>query len=207
MDNASATTACERGWSDKVCFTSCADEPSLLHDSAGMIQVGAQARGWRYLPDESCTFTIYPLPASRPPASGGGERTTVIRLQFEYGALCVVGVGCQVMLQTTAGSGRVFCPFLTVQTPHLPETVDLGPDDTLDIYSNGSDGQKILSVTGQGEGIVNRVISSRSDSIVLRLTAGGGKGGTGFRVYWRVVESSPLDIYLITAIIITSILT
>lgn len=84
--------------------------------------------------------------------------------------------------------------------------MDLGPEDTLELISD--DGQKILSVTGQGQGVVNRVISSRSDKIVLKLTAGSaGARGTGFRVYYRVIESSPLDIYLISAIIITSILT
>lgn len=92
MHNASAATACERGWSNEKCFASCANEPSMLHDSAGMIQVGSQApRAAFYLPDEVCSFTIYPLPASRPPAPGGNERTSVIRLHFEYGAFDLFG--------------------------------------------------------------------------------------------------------------------
>ncbi len=85
--------------------------------------------------------------------------------------------------------------------------MDLGPDDAIELFSNGPDGQKLLTVTGQGSGVVNRVISSRSDSVVVRLTAGAARGGTGFRVYYRVIEASPLDIYLISAIIVTSILT
>jgi hypothetical protein len=85
--------------------------------------------------------------------------------------------------------------------------VDLGPDDSIDLYSNGPEGQKILTVTGQGAGVVNRVISTRSDSVVVRMTAGPAWGGTGFRLYYRVVESSPIDIYLISAIIVTSLLT
>ncbi len=32
-------------------------------------------------------------------------------------------------------------------------------------------------------------------------------GGTGFRLYYRVIESSPLDAYLLAAIVVTSILT
>ncbi|EKU21536.1 atp synthetase alpha chain -like protein [Nannochloropsis gaditana CCMP526] len=120
-----------------------------------------------YIPGESCTFTIWPLPgsgsATSPGAGAGNRRSVMIRLQFEY--------------------------------------LDLGPGDTLNIYSNGLDGPKILSIAGSGLGIVNRTITSRSSSVVLRLHAEGPVGGTGFRVYWRVIESSPLDIYLISAII------
>jgi hypothetical protein len=80
---------CERGWSDRMCFTSCADNPVMLHEAAGVIQVGGQPPHTSYfLPDEVCSFTILPLPASGPAAPGGGgqgQRTTVIRLQFEYG--------------------------------------------------------------------------------------------------------------------------
>jgi len=81
------------------------------------------------------------------------------------------------------------------------EYMDLGPGDSLSIFSNGLDGPKILSIGGNGEGVVNRIITSRSSSVVLRLNANGREGGTGFRVYWRVIENSPLDIYLISAII------
>jgi hypothetical protein len=35
--------ACERGWSDHTCFTSCADDPGMLHEAAGVIQVGGQS--------------------------------------------------------------------------------------------------------------------------------------------------------------------
>ena len=131
-----------------------------------MIQLGAQApRPVRYIPGETCTYTIWPLPesgtTSGPP--GGNRRALMIRLQFEY--------------------------------------LDLGPGDTLNIFSNGLDGPKILSIAGNGQGVVSRIITTRSSSVVLRLNAEGLAGGTGFRVYWRVIESSPLDIYLISAII------
>ena len=43
---------------------------------------------------------------------------------------------------------------------------------------------------------MNRVLTARSSSVVLQLvSAEGGKGGaTGFRLYYRIVEGSPLDI-------------
>lgn len=84
--------------------------------------------------------------------------------------------------------------------------MDLGPEDSLEIWANGIEGQRILTITGQGTGIVNRVISSRSDSLVLRLNAGDGSTGQGFRAYYRA-DASPLDLYLISAIVVTSILT
>ena len=160
---------CSKGWSDTgICYTSCPADAAPLHEAAGVIQFGAMAPGAvHYIPGESCTFTIWPLPgsgsATSPGAGAGNRRSVMIRLQFEY--------------------------------------LDLGPGDTLNIYSNGLDGPKILSIAGSGLGIVNRTITSRSSSVVLRLHAEGPVGGTGFRVYWRVIESSPLDIYLISAII------
>ncbi len=54
MANASA---CERGWSDHTCFTSCADDPGMLHEAAGVIQVGGQSpRTAYYLPNGACVI-------------------------------------------------------------------------------------------------------------------------------------------------------
>lgn len=168
MSQARAGT-CAKGWSDAgVCYTTCPADAAPFHEAAGVIQLGAQApRPVRYIPGETCTYTIWPLPESGTTGgsgpAGGNRRALMIRLQFEY--------------------------------------LDMGPGDTLNIFSNGLDGPKILSIAGNGQGVVNRIITSRSSSVVLRLNAEGLEGGTGFRVYWRVIESSPLDIYLISAII------
>ncbi|GAB5029565.1 ring finger protein [Nannochloropsis oceanica] len=108
---------------------------------------------------------------------------------------------------TTGGNGPTGGNRRTLMIRLQFEYMDLGPGDSLSIFSNGLDGPKILSIGGNGEGVVNRIITSRSSSVVLRLNANGHEGGTGFRVYWRVIENSPLDIYLISAIIVTSILT
>lgn len=200
--------SCARGFSGEVCFAACANTPEVLHDAAGMIQLGGVTWPTKtyIMPNQVCQFNIYPLPESGPGAPGGGQRATVIRLQFEYGAsVClshlggsaVVGVFGKVPSQT-----GIHPPLFHITTI----AVDLGPKDSLEIWANGIEGQRILTITGQGTGIVNRVISSRSDSLVLRLTAGVGQSGAGFRAYYRA-DASPLDLYLISAIVVTSILT
>lgn len=196
--------SCARGFSGKVCYASCADAPEVLHDAAGMIQLGGVTGPTKtyIMPNQVCQFNIYPLPESGPGAPGGGQRATVIRLQFEYGA--------SVCLSGRVGGWRVLKSPVEWRSPPLFHTtttpVDLGPEDSLEIWANGIEGQRILTITGQGTGIVNRVISSRSDSLVLRLTARGGQSGAGFRAYYRA-DASPLDLYLISAIVVTSILT
>lgn len=79
--------ACARGFSGDVCYASCSDAAEVLHDAAGMIQLGGTGPAKTYyMPNQVCLFNIYPLPESGPGAPGGGQRATVIRLQFEYGA-------------------------------------------------------------------------------------------------------------------------
>ena len=51
------------------------------------------------------------------------------------------------------------------------EYINLARGDTIDIYQNGLDGPKILSIANKGEGVVNRIITTRSDSVVIRLNA------------------------------------
>lgn len=204
--------SCARGFSGEVCFAACANVPEVLHDAAGMIQLGGVTGPTKMaiMPNQVCQFNIYPLPESGPGAPGGGQRATVIRLQFEYGAsVCLSYLG-ESAVDGVWMACLVKSPVKLASTPHSFHTtttaVDLGPEDSLEIWANGIEGLRVLTITGQGTGIVNRVISSRSDSLVLRLTVGGGQSGAGFRAYYRA-DASPLDLYLISAIVVTSILT
>lgn len=159
------TDACERGWSNTTCYAVCPSDKTPLHDTAGVVQLGAQTpHVVPYLPGETCMFTVWPLMDS-----SSNRRSTLIRLQFEY--------------------------------------VDLGPGDRVEIFSNTVDGPRLASVTGSGENIINRIITSRSTAVVVKFISEGTRSGAGFRLYYRVIQGSPLDIYLISAIIVTSILT
>lgn len=157
---------CDKGWSNTTCYAVCPTDKTPLHDTAGVVQLGAQSpHAVPYLPGESCIFTIWPLLDA-----SGSRRSTLIRLQFEY--------------------------------------VDLGQGDRIDIFSNTVEGPKLVSVSGTGDNVVNRIITSRSTAVVVKFESeGASKGGSGFRLYYRVIQGSPLDIYLISAIIVTSILT
>jgi len=84
--------------------------------------------------------------------------------------------------------------------------IDLGEGDYLELYANGLDGQQLLKITGNGASVIGKVITSRSNSVSLRFVSDGGSSGRGFRAYYRVIQGSPLDVYLISAIVTVSIL-
>ena len=84
--------------------------------------------------------------------------------------------------------------------------IDLGEGDYLELFSNGLDGQLLLKITGNGASVVGKVITSRSNSVALRFVSDGDSSGRGFRAYYRVIQGSPLDVYLISAIVTVSIL-
>lgn len=86
MSQARAGT-CAKGWSDAgICYTTCPADAAPFHEGAGVIQLGAQApRPTRYIPGETCTYTIWPLPESGTTSgsgpAGGNRRALMIRLQ------------------------------------------------------------------------------------------------------------------------------
>lgn len=82
MSQARAGT-CAKGWSDAgICYTTCPADAAPFHEAAGVIQLGAQApRPVRYIPGETCTYTIWPLPGSGSGPAEGNRRALMIRLQ------------------------------------------------------------------------------------------------------------------------------
>lgn len=87
------------------------------------------------------------------------------------------------------------------------EYVDLAPGDYVELFANGFEGQLLMKITSANAALmVNKVITSRSNSVSLRFVSVSDQYATGFKATYKVIQGSPLDVYLISAIVTVSIL-
>lgn len=89
------------------------------------------------------------------------------------------------------------------------EHFDLAEGDYIEIYGGSADGLKIYHLTRSTLNLLNTVkaIPTRMSPVIIEfVSARGSHSGTGFRADYEAVEASTMDIYLISAIIVTAIL-